>query len=272
MVKSALIQQKCIEDKAHNLKNAISKIETAVDHGAKIICLQELFFWTFFPQHLDKKYYDIAEPVPGATIDELSKVAKANSVVLIAPIYEEDMRGVFYNTAVIINPDGTLVGKYRKNHIPYLEQFQEKFYFKPGNLGYPVFQTPWAKIGILICYDRHFPEGARALGLGGADIVYIPTATAGFTRYLWEVELRAHAIANGYFVGGVNRVGKEDDMLFYGSSFFCDPKGNILAQASDKDEALIVTDIDVGLIREVRKMWQFYRDRRPETYGALTRI
>jgi len=194
---------------------------------------------------------------------------------MVVPVYEETMPGFYFNTAAVIDADGRYLGKYRKHHIPHCHPgFWEKFYFTPGDLGYPVFETKYAKVGVYICYDRHFPEGARALGLNGAEIVFNPSATvAGLSEYLWELEQPAHAVANQYFIAAINRVGEEKPWSigeFYGKSYFCNPRGKIVAQASrDKDEVL-VADLDLDLIAEVRKVWQFFRDRRPETYGVLT--
>ena len=200
-------------------------------------------------------------------------------MVIIVPIYEEEITGIYYNTAAVIDADGKYLGKYRKNHIPHVNPgFWEKFYFRPGNLGYPCFDTAFARIGVYICYDRHFPEGARALGLNGAEIVFNPSATvAGLSEYLWKLEQPAHAVANGYFIGAINRVGHEqpwDIGEFYGQSYFCDPRGQIIAQAPRDQDALVVADLDLDMIREVRNTWQFFRDRRPDTYGGLvaTRI
>jgi beta-ureidopropionase len=185
------------------------------------------------------------------------------------------MPGMYFNTAAVIDADGSYLGKYRKHHIPHVHPgFWEKFYFTPGDLGYPVFKTKYAAVGVYICYDRHFPEGARILGLNGAEIVFNPSATvAGLSEYLWELEQPAHAVANGYFVGAINRVGTEKPWNigeFYGKSYFCNPRGKIVAQASrDKDEVL-VADLDLDMIAEVRKVWQFFRDRRPDSYGPLT--
>jgi N-carbamoylputrescine amidase len=195
---------------------------------------------------------------------------------MVVPIYEREMTGVFYNTAAVIDADGKYLGKYRKHHIPHCHPgFWEKFYFTPGNTGYPTFQTKFARIGVYICYDRHFPEGARILGLNGAEIVFNPSATvAGLSEYLWELEQPAHAVANGYFVGAINRVGKEAPWNigeFYGKSYFCNPRGKIVAQASrDKDEVL-VHDLDLEEMDQVRSTWQFFRDRRPESYGEISR-
>ena len=250
-------------------------IAEAARKKVKILCLQELFYGPYFCQVQEKEWYDWAEPVPdGPTIRQMADVARESGVVLIVPVYEMEQPGVYYNTAAVIDADGTYLGKHRKNHIPQVKGFWEKFYFRPGNLGYPIFETAYCKIGVYICYDRHFPEGARALGLAGAEIVFNPSATvAGLSEYLWELEQPAHAVANGYFVGAINRVGKEKPWSigeFYGKSYFCNPRGKIVAQASrDKDEVL-VADLDLDMILEVRKVWQFFRDRRPESYGPLT--
>ena len=195
-------------------------------------------------------------------------------MVIIVPIYEEEITGIYYNTAAVIDADGTYLGKYRKHHIPHVNPgFWEKFYFKPGNLGYPAFDTAYARIGVYICYDRHFPEGARVLGLNGAEIVFNPSATvAGLSEYLWKLEQPAHAVANGYFVGAINRVGHEqpwDIGEFYGQSYFCNPRGQIIAEAPRDQDALVVADLNLDMIREVRNTWQFFRDRRPESYAQL---
>jgi N-carbamoylputrescine amidase len=198
-------------------------------------------------------------------------------MVMVVPIYEEEITGIYYNAAAVIDADGKYLGKYRKHHIPHVAPgFWEKFYFRPGNLGYPVFETAVGKIGVYICYDRHFPEGARILGLNGAEIVLNPSATvAGLSEYLWKLEQPAHAVANGYFVGAINRVGYEAPWNigeFYGQSYFCDPRGQILAIGSRDRDELVIADLDLKLIQQVRDTWQFYRDRRPETYGAITTL
>lgn len=256
----------------------LKMIEDAAKQGVKILCFQELFYGPYFAAEQNPKWYKLTEPVPdGPTTKLMQEVAKKHSMVIVVPVYEEDMTGVYYNTAAVIDADGKYLGKYRKTHIPHcLPGFWEKFYFKPGNLGYPVFNTAYAKVGVYICYDRHFPEGARALGLNGAEIVFIPSATvAGHSEYLWKLEQTSHAVANGYFVGTINRVGYEKPWNigeFYGQSYFCDPRGNILALASrDKDE-LVTADLDLDLIEDVRIQWQFIRDRRPETYDVLARL
>ena len=256
----------------------VSLIEQAAAGGVRVLCLQELFYGPYFCAEQDARWYSMSEHVPdGPTVRLMQDLAKLHNMVLIVPVYEEEMTGVFYNTAAVLDADGSYLGKYRKTHIPHLAPgFWEKFYFKPGNSGYPVFTTSVGTIGVYICYDRHFPEGARALGLNGAEIVFNPSATvAGLSEYLWELEQPAHAVANGYFVGAINRVGNEQPWNigeFFGKSYFCNPKGEILAQGSRDQDEVIVADLDLDEISEVRSTWQFFRDRRPETYGGLTAL
>jgi N-carbamoylputrescine amidase len=252
-------------------------IQQAAAAGAQITCLQEIFYGPYFCAEQQTRWYDFTEPVPdGPTIRLMQEQARKYRMALIVPIYEREIEGVYYNTAAVIAADGTYLGKYRKTHIPHVAPgFWEKFYFRPGNLGYPVFDVGVARVGVYICYDRHFPEGARALGLNGAEIVFNPSATvAGLSEHLWKLEQPAHAVANGYFIGAINRVGVEAPWNigeFYGSSYFCNPRGQIIAQASrDKDEVL-TADLDLDQIGEVRKTWQFFRDRRPELYEALVK-
>jgi N-carbamoylputrescine amidase len=254
----------------------VAMIAAAADKGAQVLCMQELFYGPYFCAEQETKWYDLTEKIPdGPTTKLMCELAKKHNMVMVVPIYEEDMAGVYYNTASVIDADGTWLGKFRKIHIPQVNPgFWEKFYFRPGNLGYPVFDTRIGKVAVYICYDRHFPEGARCLGLAGAEIVFNPSATvAGLSEYLWKLEQPAHAVANAYWVGAINRPGFEEPWRigeFYGQSYFCNPRGQIVAQASrDKDE-IVVADIDLDLIREVRNTWQFYRDRRPDTYGAIT--
>ncbi len=251
----------------------IPLIEEAGEQGVQILCLQEIFNTPYFCPGQDSKWYASAEAVPGPTVNLMAAYAKKYEMVMIVPIYEREQSGFLYNTAVVIDADGSILGKYRKNHIPQTGGFWEKFFFKPGNLGYPVFQTKYAKVGVYICYDRHFPDGARCLGLNGAEIVYNPSATTvGQSQYLWKLEQPAHAVANGYFMGCINRVGTEAPWnlgKFYGTSYFVDPRGKILAEASEDKDELLVAEFDLGLIDEVRSKWQFYRDRRPETYGEI---
>jgi len=286
IVRSGLIQlgnkvnteASCEEHRKGMIEAHIPYIEEAGKQGVQILCLEEVFTGPYFCPSQDVKWYDLAEEIPnGPTTKIMQEYAKKYNMVIVVPIYEKEMTGVYYNTAAVIDADGTYLGKYRKNHIPQVNPgFFEKFYFKPGNLGYPVFDTAYAKIGVYICYDRHFPDGARALGLNGAEIVYNPSATvAGLSEHIWKIEQPAHAVANGYYVGAINRVGTEAPWNigeFYGQSYFVNPRGQIIAEASrDKDE-LVVADLDMDLIKEVRDTWQFYRDRRPETYGDLVKL
>jgi N-carbamoylputrescine amidase len=250
-------------------------IRQAAAAGAQIVCLQELFNGPYFCAEQQTRWYDFTEVVPeGPTIDLMRETARRHQLALIVPVYEREQEGIYYNTAAVIGRDGAYLGKYRKTHIPHVAPgFWEKFYFRPGNLGYPVFDVGVARIGVYICYDRHFPEGARALGLNGAEIVFNPSATvAGLSEHLWKLEQPAHAVANGYFIGAINRVGTEAPWNigeFYGSSYFCNPRGQIVAHASrDRDEVL-TADLDLDMIAEVRRTWQFFRDRRPDMYGAL---
>ena len=255
----------------------IRLITEAAAAGAQIVCLQEIFNGPYFCAEQNPRWYDSTEPVPsGPTVTLMRDLAKKLQIALIVPVYEREAEGIYYNTAAVIQNDGSYLGKYRKTHIPHVAPgFWEKYYFRPGNLGYPVFDLGFVKIGVYICYDRHFPEGARALGLNGAEIVFNPSATvAGLSEYLWKLEQPAHAVANGYFIGAINRVGTEAPWNigeFYGSSYFCDPRGQIIAQASrDKDEVL-TADLDLDMIGEVRKTWQFFRDRRPDMYEDLVK-
>jgi beta-ureidopropionase len=283
IVKCGLIQAKNAapadapveEIKRINIDKHLKLIEEAAEQGVKILCMQEVFTTPYFCAEQQARWYEAVEKIPdGPTIKLMRELARKHEMVLIVPIYEEEITGVYYNTAAVIDADGSYLGKYRKNHIPHVAPgFWEKFYFKPGNLGYPAFDTAYARIGVYICYDRHFPEGARALGLNGAEIVFNPSATvAGLSEYLWKLEQPAHAVANGYFIAAINRVGYEAPWNigeFYGQSYFCDPRGQIIAQAPRDEDALVVADLNLDLIREVRNTWQFFRDRRPETYGSL---
>ncbi len=263
------------EIKKINTEIQLKMVEDAARQGVQMLCFQEIFNTPYFCAEQTTRWYDAVERVPdGATVQMMQSVAKEYGIVLIVPVYEEEMSGVYYNTAAVIDADGKYLGKYRKTHIPHVAPgFWEKFYFRPGNLGYPCFDTAFARIGVYICYDRHFPEGARCLGLNGAEIVFNPSATvAGLSEYLWKLEQPAHAVANGYFVGAINRVGTEAPWNigeFYGQSYFCDPRGQIVAEGSRDQDELIVADLDMDKIREVRNTWQFFRDRRPDAYCAI---
>lgn len=284
-IKSGLIQMSLAitegegtidEIKQAMLEKHLPFIDEAGEKGVQILCFQEIFNTPYFCPGQDSKWYASAETVPGPTTDLISEYAKKYDMVIIIPVYEKDGEGILYNTAAVIDAEGKYLGKYRKHHIPQTGGFWEKFFFKPGNLGYPVFQTKYAKVGVYICYDRHFPEGARALGLNGAEIVYNPSATTvGQSQNLWKLEQPAHAVANGYFMGCINRVGIEKPWnlgRFYGTSYFVNPMGEIFATASEDQDELLIADLDMDLITEIRSKWQFYRDRRPETYGVLTEL
>jgi N-carbamoylputrescine amidase len=269
---SATVQQ--IKDRA--LEAHMPLIEEAGQKGVQVLCLQEIFNGPYFCPSKAIRWYDAAESVPGPTVETMQAVARKHEMVMVVPVYEREQAGVYYNTAAVIDADGKYLGKYRKTHIPDCNPgFYEKFYFKPGNLGYPVFKTAHAVIGVYICYDRHFPEGARILGLRGAEIVFNPSATvAGLSEYLWKLEQPAHAVANGYFVGAINRVGTEAPWNigeFYGQSYFCDPRGQLIAVASRDKSELVVSDLNMEMIEEVRRVWQFYRDRRPDAYEDLVK-
>jgi beta-ureidopropionase len=263
------------------IEKHLKMIKEAADKKAQVVCLQEIFYGPYFCAEQNIKWYESTEKIPdGPTTKLMQEVAKKYGMVLVVPMYEEDITGVYFNTAAVIDADGKYLGKFRKIHIPHVQAgktaatgFWEKYYFKPGNLGHPVFETAFARIGVYICYDRHFPEGPRILGLNGAEIVFNPSATvAGLSEYLWKLEQPAHAVANAYFVGAINRVGVEapwDMGHFYGSSYLCDPRGKLVAEGSREEDQVVVGDADLDLIREVRNTWQFYRDRRPECYREI---
>ena len=283
-VKAGLIQMSLRGDAASDSPAAISErmiqahmplIEDAARQGVQVLGLQEIFNQPYFPASEDLATWAAgAEPIPeGPTTTTMQAVAREHGMVLVVPIYETTLAGVYYNSAAVINADGSYLGTYRKSHIPQLVGYNEKLFFKPGDLGYPVFETAFCRLGVYICYDRHFPEGWRALALAGADLVINPSATTrGLSDHIWELEQPAAAVANGIFVGTINRVGTEAPWnrgQFYGGSYFANPRGEIVAQAPYDKDALIVADLDLDQIRNVRDTWQFYRDRRPETYGSL---
>jgi beta-ureidopropionase len=263
----------------------VALVEEAASKGVQVISFQEVFNQPYFCPVNDPKWFGAAEPIDGPTIQALIPLAKKHAMVIVAPIYEKGPDGKYYNTAVVIDADGRVLGTYQKIHIPGIGRYQhdmipkaeradEKFWFADGIKGWPVFQTRYLKLGVYICYDRHFPEGFRALGLNGAEYVVNPSATMeGLSRHLWHIEQPAAAVANGFFVGANNRVGDEAPWnigRFYGSSYVVDPKGRILAQGPDDRDALVVADIDLAVAREVRNTWRFYEHRRPETYAPLS--
>ncbi|MDE0120522.1 MAG: acyltransferase [bacterium] len=277
VVKAALVQSEWTGDQESMVEKNISYARDAAEQGAQVLCFQEIFNSPYFCTVQDSENYSWAEPIPdGPTIQRMIAVAKETGMVLVVPIYEVVDEGTFFNAAAVIDADGTYLGKYRKTHIPQVLGFWEKFYFRPGNLGYPVFDTAVGRIGVYICYDRHFPEGWRVLGLKGARIVFNPSATTrGHSKHLWQLEQPAAAVANEYFVGAINRVGAEDleGTDYYGSSYFADPRGEIVGEtASDTEDEVLVRQLDLGMVEEVRRYWAFYRDRRPEVYEEVAAV
>ena len=274
VIRAAIFQTAWTGDKESMIQVHEQAVRDAAAQGAQVLCFQELFYGPYFCQVQDAEYYSYTEPIPdGPTTQRFQSVAKELGMVMVLPMYEIVQDGLYFNTAAVIDADGTYLGKYRKQHIPQVKGFWEKFYFRPGNGGYPIFDTAVGKVGVYICYDRHFPEGWRALGLNGAQIVFNPSATSrGLSEYLWSIEQPAAAVANEYFVGAINRVGIEDlgDDDFYGQSYFVDPEGKFVGEVGDayKPE-LIVRDLDMDKIKTVRDRWAFYRDRRPDAYDEL---
>jgi N-carbamoylputrescine amidase len=274
IIRAALVQTSWTGDKESMIKAHEEYARQAAADGAKIICFQELFYGPYFCQVQDPQYYAYAESIPGPTTERFQALAAQLGMVMVLPMYEQEQPGMLYNTAAVVDADGSYLGKFRKTHIPQVKGFWEKFYFRPGNLGYPVFDTAVGKVGVYICYDRHFPEGWRALGLGGAQVVFNPSATSrGLSSYLWKLEQPAAAVANEYFIGAINRVGIESEIGdddFYGTSYFVDPEGKFVGETGDPYQPeLMVRDLDLGLLAEVRDRWAFYRDRRPDAYGDL---
>ncbi len=278
----ALIQTSCQSDPAENLAKACGKIREAAFLGARIICLQELFSTRYFCQTEDYASFDYAESIPGPSTQAMQLLARELEVVIVASLFERRARGLYHNTAVVLDADGSYLGKYRKMHIPDDPGFYEKFYFTPGDLGYKVFKTRYATIGVLICWDQWYPEAARLTALKGADILFYPTAIGWATNErstdvrrsqqdAWITIQRSHAIANGVFVAAANRVGTEDDLEFWGSSFICNPFGQIINDAAHQDEAIVLAECDRSSIGFYRSHWPFLRDRRIDTYKDLER-
>ena len=273
-VRAALLQTDWTGDKGTMIDKHEAQAREAAKQGAQVMCFQELFYGPYFCQVQEPEYYSYTEPIPdGPTTKRFQALAKELGMVLILPMYEIVQPGLYYNTAAVIDADGKYLGKYRKQHIPQVKGFWEKYYFTPGSGGYPVFDTAVGKVGVYICYDRHFPEGWRALGLNGAEIVFNPSATSrGLSEYIWKIEQPAAAVANIYYVGAINRVGIEPlgDDDFYGQSYFVDPEGKFVGNQGDAHKTeLIVRDLDMDKIKMVRDRWAFYRDRRPDAYDEL---
>jgi len=279
-VKLGLIQMQCSADKAGNVKKAVERIKEAASKGAKIICLQELYSTLYFCQTEDHANFELAEPIPGPSTEELTKIARDLAVVIIVPIFEKRTAGIYHNSAVVIDADGKILGPYRKMHIPDDPNFYEKFYFTPGDLGFQSYKTRYADVGVLICWDQWFPEAARLTALRGAQILFYPTAIGWHDREAaetkkeqhsaWHTIQRGHAVANEVFVAAANRVGKEGDLTFWGQSFVADPFGVVIAQAGEKDEEVLIVECDLAKIERTRQHWPFYRDRRIDAYGQIT--
>lgn len=270
-----LIQLTCGENLEQNVNKTIEKIKEAAAKGAQIICLQELFNSQYFCQAVSVTNYSLAQPTDSPTLQLMSELAKSLEIVLIVPFYEKAARGIYFNSAVVYDADGTCLGTTRKNHIPDGPHYHEKYYFVPGNTGYPVYQTRYGKIGVGICWDEWFPEVARILSLQGAEILFYPSAIGSepdhpelSTRRAWEKAISAHGISNGVFVAAVNRVGQEKAMNFYGGSFISNPLGDII-ESLDDEEGILIKEIDRGEIDFARNLLQFLRDRRTDTYGLL---
>jgi N-carbamoylputrescine amidase len=277
----ALVQMSCDAEPRRNLDKALARIEEAAARGAKVVCLQELFRSRYFCQSEDARNFDLAEPIPGPTTEALSAAAAARKLVIVGSIFERRAEGVYHNTAVVLDADGRLAGRYRKMHIPDDPHYYEKFYFTPGDLDFTAHRTAHATVGALVCWDQWFPEAARLVALAGAQIVFYPTAI-GWERtevesvrhrqlQAWETVQRGHAIANGMFVAVANRVGAEDSLEFWGNSFVVDPFGEVIAHAGAGGEEILIADCNLGLIEETRRNWPFLRDRRIDAYGDLLR-
>jgi N-carbamoylputrescine amidase len=279
-LKLALVQMSCGEDVHANLEKALDRIRDAAREGANVVCLQELFRSRYFCQKEDVELFGLAEPIPGPTTDTLAQAARNHTIVIVSSIFEKRADGVYHNTAVVLDADGKIAGKYRKMHIPDDPLYYEKFYFTPGDLGFPSFPTRYARLGTLVCWDQWFPEGARLSALAGAEVLVYPTAIGWLDgesaaeneaqRDAWETSQRGHAIANGVYVAAVNRVGREGSLTFWGNSFVADPFGRVIARASaDREENLIV-EIDLSRIDLVRRQWPVLRDRRIDSYAPIT--
>jgi N-carbamoylputrescine amidase len=279
-----LVQMRCEADADANLERAVTGVQRAAGNGAQIVCLPELFRTQYFCQRQSPEIFDLAEPVPGPTSQRLAQAAADAGVVVVASLFERRTSGVYHNTAAVFDADGSLLGLYRKTHIPDDPLYFEKYYFTPGDLGYRVFDTRFGRVGVLVCWDQWFPEAARLTALQGADVLLYPTAIGWHPhekekygedqRDAWETAQRAHAIANGLYVAAVNRVGHEGEaeagIEFWGSSFVCDPFGVMLARASDDGEEVLVVPCDRRRLEDVRRNWPFFRDRRIDVYGGLT--
>ena len=275
-----LIQTAVSEEIAQNMKKTAERIAQAAEMGAQIICLQELYRTRYFPQQKNLDAKGLAESIPGESTKLFSELAKKHKIVIIAPLFEKGQNGKFYNSAVVINANGEIMGTYRKAHIPYDPYFYEKDYFEAGDSGYQVYDTAFARVGVLICYDQWFPEPARINALKGAEIIFYPTAIGyvkgctsedGDWHDAWKTVQRAHAIANGVHVAAVNRVGEEGELEFWGGSFVCDSFGKVIKEASTTKEEVVVAQIDLSKNKRIQEGWGFLKNRRPDTYNPLVK-
>jgi len=269
MLRIAGVQSSCRKDKDYNLKRAMKLLRFAATKEARIVCFQQLFQTHWFPAEINNDYFDMAESEDGKTLTSMREIAHKEEMVLICPIFEKAEGGHFYNTAFVIDADGEIAGKYRKVHVPQFPLWEERSYFETGNLGFPVIETRYAKLGVLICWDNLFPEAARILGLGGAEVLFCPTANAFLSHNKWRTMITSHAIANGYYAFRVNRVGGEDKQTFYGMSFCVSPTGQLLGEESGKTEGLIIADIDLKEVSSARSQWPVLKDRQPQFYHPL---
>ncbi len=278
-IQIGLIQKRCTPDPADNVEQAVQSIRDAAGNGAQVICLQEVFNTQYPCQSENHANFELAEPIPGPTTTAISKIAKELGVVVVVPLFERRAPGLYHNSAVVIDADGSIAGLYRKMHIPDDPLYYEKFYFTPGDLGFLAFQTKFAKVGVCICWDQWYPEAARLTAMKGADLLFYPTAIGwipgekaeyGESQYsAWQTMIRSHAIANGLFVGAPNRVGREGEIEFWGGSFVADPYGNVMQKASHEEEQSVIVSCDLSLINTARTHWPFFRDRRIDAFGDL---
>jgi len=269
LIKVAGVQMFCSEEKDRNVDKAVRLAEIAAEKGAQIICFQELFSTHWFPKEMDRKHFTLAENMKGPSLGRIREVARTHEIAVVCPFFEEGEEGGFYNTAVVFDAGGEILGRYRKIHIPQIPLWEEKYYFAPGNLGFPVFHTKFATIGIQVCWDNFFPEGSRILALKGAQIIFSPTAAAFASQKRWETVISGNAISNGVFVFRVNRVGSEEKQDFYGKSFCVSPEGEMVDRPTGMKEGIALVEMDLGDVERVRREWSFFKDRRPETYGEI---
>jgi N-carbamoylputrescine amidase len=269
LIKVAGVQMFCSEEKERNVDKAVRLAQIAAERGAQIVCFQELFFTHWFPKEMDRKHFTLAENLKGPSLGRMREVARTHEIALVCPFFEEGEEGGFYNTAVVFDAGGEILGRYRKIHVPQIPLWEEKYYFAPGNLGFPVFHTKFGAIGIQVCWDNFFPEGSRILALKGAQIIFSPTAAAFASQKRWETVISGNAISNGVFVFRVNRVGSEEKQDFYGKSFCVSPEGEMVDRPTGMKEGIALVEMDLGDVERVRREWSFFKDRRPETYGEI---